>query len=362
MLKVEPYSLKPEFEIVDITATTITLPMPPNANQFANTCKEGQFNVRWGNAEHMAFASHRASEVPLNYGRLGKILSDDGEVVTREFAFVMGEAPNVGDKAQLESFYFLQNPKADHGIPYEQLSLEGEVGPLEAWWIDKQRETAVLMVHGRRRGTLQETLRALPVVVNENYSVLAMAYRSHGDSAMSPDGFFHYGEREWRDAVVALKFLENKGVKNVILYGFSMGAEVMLETFHHHAHTLPVKAIILDAPFLDTHAVFVHVAQRMNLPFPELLTGWSMFIAHLRSGINWTTLDQRLDAHKINVPVLMFSGTADSTIPIELMDEFARKVPDIEYYRLEGVEHVESWNHDPELYEARLREFLNKVR
>jgi uncharacterized protein len=62
------------------------------------------------------------------------------------------------------------------------------------------------------------------------------------------------------------------------------------------------------------------------------------------------------------VPVLLFAGTADSTIPITLIDNFASKVPDIEYHRLEGVEHVESWNHNPEQYETRLREFLQRIR
>jgi uncharacterized protein len=202
---------------------------------------------------------------------------------------------------------------------------------------------------------------SVPTIVKEGFSVLALAYRSHGDSAMSPDGFYHYGESEWHDVVTALNFLEEKGVKNVILYGFSMGAEVVLETFHNHIHTLPIKAIILDAPFLDPRTIFINSAKKMNLPLPQLITSWAMFVARLRSGIHWQDLDQRIDAANIDVPVLLFAGTADTTIPVALVDDFASRVPDIAYHKNEGVEHVESWNHNPEVYEAQLRAFLQKV-
>jgi uncharacterized protein len=360
ILQVQPYSLQPEFEILEATPTTVTLPEPPNDNQFADTRREGVYNLRWGDANVISTKTNIASDVSLNYGRLGKIISDEGGKVVREFSVTAGEPPKVGDGARLESFVFLKNPKDDLGIDYEALTLTGEAGNLQAWWIDQKSDTAVIMVHGRRRGTIQETLRATSTIVNEGFSVLAMAYRSHGDSAMSPDGFFHYGESEWRDVVEALKFLEGKGVKNVILYGFSMGAEVVLETFHNHSHTLPVKAIILDAPFLDPRTIFIQGARKMNLPVPQLITNWAMFVARLRSGINWRDLDQRIDAAQIDVPVLLFAGTADTTIPIALVDDFASKVPNIEYHENEGVEHVESWNHDPEMYEAQLRAFLQK--
>jgi uncharacterized protein len=361
ILQVQPYGLQPEFEILGVTSTSVTLPEPPNNNQFAATRREGVYNLRWGDANLLTTTTNVASEMTLNYGRLGKILSDEGGRVVRELTVTAGEPPKVGDGARLESFVFLRNPKEDRDIDYEELRLEGDAGELQAWWIDQKADTAVVMVHGRRRGTIQETLRIMPTLVREGFSVLAVAYRNHGDSAMSPDGFYHYGETEWQDVETALTFLASKDVKNVILYGFSMGAEVVLETYERYKSAPQVRAIILDAPFLDTRTIFQNSARKMNLPLPNLLTEWAMFVAKLRSGINWQSLDQRSLAPNIRVPVLLFAGTADSTIPIALVDDFASKVPDIEYHRLEGVEHVESWNHNPEQYEAWLREFLQTV-
>jgi uncharacterized protein len=362
ILQVQPYGLQSEFEILGVTTTTVTLPEPPNTNQFADTRREGIYNLRWGDATILSTNMNVASDVSLNYGRLGKIISDEGGRVIRELTVTAGEPPKVGDGARLESFIFLRNPKEDLGIDYEDLQLTSDAGKLQAWWIDQKADTAVIMVHGRRRGTINETLRAIPTILNEGYSVLAMAYRNHGDSALSPDRFFHYGESEWQDVGAAIDFLEGKGVKNIILYGFSMGAEVVLETFQRYQSGLQVKAIILDAPFLDPRTIFQNSARRMNLPVSNLITNWAMIVAKLRSGINWQSLDQRLTASQINVPVLLFAGTADSTIPIALIDEFASKVPDIEYHKNEGVEHVESWNHDPEQYEAWLKAFLRKLK
>ncbi len=352
ILQVQPYSLQPEFIITEATETTVTLPEPPNDRQFANTRREGVYNLRWGTA---------LGET-TGYGRLGNIISDTDGKIVRELSLTSGLLPKAGDSARLETFVFLNNPKEDLGIDYEEVKLKSDAGKLQTWWIDQNTDTAAIMVHGRRRGTIQETLRAMPTVVSEGYSVLALAYRNHGESALSPDRFYHYGDSEWQDVVVALNFLESNGVKNVILYAFSMGGEVVLETYQRYQPGLQIKAIILDAPFLDPRTVFQNSAKRMNLPLPNLITNWAMVVARVRSGINWPSLDQRSLAPNINVPVLLFAGTGDTTIPIALIDEFASNVKDIDYHRLENVEHVESWNYNPEQYETWLKEFLQSLK
>ena len=55
ILRPQPYSLLEEFEIVDVAEGAVILPEPPNDAQFANTRREGVFNLIWENG----------------YGRLG---------------------------------------------------------------------------------------------------------------------------------------------------------------------------------------------------------------------------------------------------------------------------------------------------
>jgi hypothetical protein len=345
LLVPQPYSLQPEFKILEVSENTVTLPAPPNKNQFANTLREGRYNLLWENG----------------YGELGEILEQTPVQVKREFSLITGDMPKPGDDARMETFIFRRDPKQDFDIDFEELRLVSDAGRLQAWWIDQDSDTAVLMLHGRRRGNIQETLRALPIVVNKGFTTLVVAYRNHAQSPDSPDGFYHYGDSEWQDAVAGMKFLKEQGIKQVILYGFSMGAAVALETFEHYKDSPEVKAIILDSPLLDPYEVFLLGAKAMGLPLASLLTKGAMMVGAWRSGIDWGGLDQRKMAQDVSVPVLLFGAVDDTTIPIALVDEFASKLPNAEYHRLEGVEHVEAWNDNPEQYTSIVESFLEKV-
>ncbi len=95
----QPYGLQPEFKIIDLSETTVTLPVPPNKNQFANTRAIGTYNLFW----------------ETGYAKLGDILEDNGNIV-REFSLTSGTMPKAGDDARLETFIFRNDPKTDHGL------------------------------------------------------------------------------------------------------------------------------------------------------------------------------------------------------------------------------------------------------
>lgn len=342
----QPYSLQAEFKILSTTPTTVTLPVINSPRQFANTRLQGQYNLLWQEG----------------YGRLGSIVQEQGGQLTRELGDISGKAPQVGEDARLDSFVYLQNPLADHGITYEELRLSGQVGNLQTWWIPQHPETAVLMLHGRRRGDIRETLRVMPMVVEMGYSVMALSYRNHSQSDMSPDGFYHYGASEWQDVVTGLEFLAQQGIQEVVLYGFSMGGAVAMETIKRPQAGLPqIKALIMDSPLLDPREVFILGAQNMRLPLAERIVDLGLLVARFRSGIDWRNLDQRRYASQLSIPVLLIAGSGDSTIPISLVDEFAANVATIEYRRLTNVEHVEGWNQNPAAYESWVRNFLLQV-
>jgi hypothetical protein len=93
ILRVEPYSLQSEFEILGATLITVTLPEPPNDNQFADTRRKGTYNLRWGNVNIATPKVDGPSSTALNYGRLGKIISDSDGKIVRELSITAGEAP-----------------------------------------------------------------------------------------------------------------------------------------------------------------------------------------------------------------------------------------------------------------------------
>lgn len=339
----EAYDLFPEFTILEVTTDTVTLPAPQSRRQFANTRREGRYGIIWDGG----------------YAELGEIVDETEAAVTRKLGIPIGVAPKAGDLARLETFIYRRNPLEDHQLPYEVVTLQGGTGRLVGWWLDNQTDKAVFLLHGRRRGDLPEVLRILPLLYRMGYSVFALAYRNHHQSDASPDGFYHYGASEWEDAEIGLAFLAQHGVSDVALYGLSMGGLVALETYRKTAQTLPrIRAMLLDSPLLDPRTVFLNGATDLGAPFPSLVTDVALLVARLRTGIRWRLLDQRDYAKDIGVPVLLIAGSGDTTIPITLIEDFAFRVPELTYHRLEGVEHVEAWNADPAQYEKWVRQFL----
>ncbi len=346
----EPYSLMPEFTILEVGEGSVTLPLPAQ-RQFADTRLQGVYNLLYEGG----------------YGRLGEVFRETSQSLTRVFTLSHGEPPKSGAPARLDYVIYRSDPLEAHGLPFEDLTLQGQVGKLKAWWLPNEGNTAVLMLHGKRRADRTETLRIMPTLVNLGYPVLALAYRNHDTSDPSPDGLFHFGASEWQDAMTALDFLRAQGIRRVVIYGFSMGGAVTLETAERlrgesaSAAQTELVAVILDAPLLDPKTVFRHNASALGLPNALInpLTDLAMWVATKRSGVDWKTLNQQDTIHQVTVPVLLIHGSQDSTVPVALSDALVERTGgSLTYHRVEGAEHIEAWNQDPEAYEGWVQEFL----
>ena len=345
----QPYGLQAEFEVVSASSDTVTLPLPPNANQYADTRKDGVFTLIWEGGT----------------GMLGTIREEGSETLVRDFALLRGELPLPGTEARLDAFVYRGlDPTSAHGLPFEDLSLAGEVGQLRAWWLPAAGDTAVLMLHGRRRADLSETLRVLPALVEQGYPVLALAYRNHDRSEFSPDGFYHYGATEWRDVIAGLDYLAGQGVEQVVIYAYSYGSAVALEAIQalradaSLSEVAPV-ALVLDSPFLDPREVFRQGARNRNLPLPERIADLATWVARLRAGVAWSDLDQRQSAADFALPLLLIHGAEDRTIPIALSDTFSSNYGGaVDYHRVAGADHTEGWNLDPVAYRGWVEAFL----
>lgn len=349
----QPYSLMPEFEVIDADESSVTLPLPPNGKQFSDTARAGTYNLIWEGG----------------YGRLGEVISRSETSLVRPLSDIEGELPRAGDPARLEAFIYLRDPQQDHGLTFEDVRVSSDVGELHAWWLAEdlsgEDDIAVLMLHGRRRSSRLETLRIMPLLRELGYPVLSLAYRNHDSSPLSPDGFFHYGASEWRDALAGLRFLQAQGAERVVIYAYSMGGAVTLETIERWQDDLPtLTAVIIDAALLDPRAVFELGAAAAGLPLPAFFAGVTMHLATLRAGINWADLDQPTTVDSLPAPLLMIHGTADSVVPVNVADALFDRLQgnnqNVRYERVEDAEHGEAWNQDPERYEGWVRDFLSE--
>lgn len=339
-----PYALMPEFTVLACDEGTVSLPPPPNHRQFADTRRRGVYGLLW----------------PDGHGRLGPVAADDGRKVVRSLKVVSGVAPRAGAPARIDTFVYRRDPLQDLGLAFEDVVVESDVGGLAAWWLPGEARTAVLVVHGRRRGERSETLRALPPVVAGGRSALVIAYRNHRGAPDSPDGFYHYGASEAADVLAGVRFLAARGLRRVALFGFSMGGAAVLEAVKRWPDGAPELAgLLFDSPLIDPAATTVARLEQARLPFPRLWAWASLGLATWRSGLRFAPLDQRRSAPTVAVPVLLIAGTDDRTVPVATVDAFAARLGGpVSYRRVRGADHVEAWNRDPDAYEAWVRGFL----
>lgn len=371
-----PYTLMPEFDMIDATSdinvdpdidvgpdaitpdegqgAVVTLPLVSDPKQHANTLVEGVYGLLWEGGHVL----------------LGEVRSRAAGSVTRSLGPVAGTQPSAGAPARIDNFVYREDPLADLGIEFEDLMLEGQEGALRAWFVPATSRiagsagtgrTAVLLLHGRRRGELIETLRMIEPLHELGLPTLALAYRNHDLSDPSSDGLFHYGADEWQDALVGARELAARGADRVVLYGLSMGGAVALEALKRWTGDLPeVVGVVLDSPLIDVYDVIELGAVKSGLPLPAQLTKLALFVAGLRTGVDFSQLSQARTAATIPVPVMVIAGTADTTVPIASIDTFTAAVrTPLTYHRLDGVEHVEAWNRDPERYAGWLRAFFS---
>ncbi|MGH2610015.1 MAG: hypothetical protein ACRDHF_13125, partial [Tepidiformaceae bacterium] len=80
-----------------------------------------------------------------------------------------------------------------------------------------------------------------------------------------------------------------------------------------------------------------------------------------RAGLRWEPLDYHTSFAR-DLPVLLFHGDSDDTIPVALSDTFAADRENVIYHRVPGAGHVRSWNADRPRYEAAVRDFLAALR
>ncbi len=360
-----PYGLQPEFTVTRYEAGaagacwgSVVLPLPQSARppQFARTAAEGRYGLLW---EDGGSVGHGRS---VGHGLLGPCSARDELSVTRPLRVVQGAPPRAGAPARLDSTIFRRDPLRDHGLPFEDVRIDGPVGTIAAWWIERQSASAVVMVHGRRRGDRTEALRALPTVAAAGVSVLVTSYRNHDASDRSPDGLFHYGASEADDLLAAVSWLRDRGIERLALVAYSMGGAVALLARERWPGTAPaLLGISMDAPLLDPGAVVTRRVRRVGLP--RLAARLGLALAARRTGVDFASLDLLRFAPMLDVPVLVQMTAEDGTIPVDLVDAFAACAPSrwLDYRRLERGDHVESWNVDPEGYESALSAFLERA-
>lgn len=248
----------------------------------------------------------------------------------------------------------------------EEISYNTPVGEMDAWYLPAPGPTWVIHVHGKG-ATPAEGEHLFPILQQAGFPQLSITYRNDEGQPEDPSGYYQYGATEWADIGGAMEYARANGAANVVFLGFNTGGAHILSFVYRH-NLDQVKGVILDSPNIDIGDTVVFAASKRELPVlpfnvPPTLSAAAKFMTSLRIGVNWKSLDYVTRAEgSLRIPVLLFHGTDDETVPIAQSLRFSETAPDrVRLVQFSGAGHVGSYEADSDRYIAEVLNFLREV-
>jgi alpha-beta hydrolase superfamily lysophospholipase len=299
---------------------------------------------------------HWAIVWPGGHGRIGPLLSVDSVRVVTRFEIASGTPPET--TSRLAGFAMDADPQTWLGLAFDSVEIPSRVGPLPAWRVPGPDSTWAVFVHGRA-ATRAEVLRMLPAYTALGLPCLVISYRNDPDGPRVGDGSYRLGATEWEDLEDAVRWARERGARDVVVVGCSMGGGIVAHYLRKSSERSATRAAVLDAPALDWSTVISDQGRREGVP--AAITGWGMAFSATRAGFRWDDLSHMRHAREFATPMLIFHGDADQTVPARTSEVFAAARPDlVTLHIVKGAGHVESANVDPERYAATIGAWLRR--
>ncbi|MFW0119048.1 alpha/beta hydrolase family protein [Rothia sp. P5764] len=265
------------------------------------------------------------------------------------------------------------------GYRYQDIELNLPVGPAPAWvvhpnaWLDSATEsdssavpssTWIVMVHGMG-STRAETLRSLTVTQKLGLTSLHVSYRNDREAPASEDGRYGLGFTEWRDIEVAIDYALSHGAEDVVLFGWSMGGSICMQTVDLASNRRAIRGLVLDGPALDWLELIRYHTQLNKIPLSigklgvhmishPALTGFTGLHEPIRlEQISWPNRVQ-----DIVLPTLILHSRDDTYVPYQPSEQLAQASPLVDFVPFTGAPHTREWNVDPELWESTVEKWL----
>jgi uncharacterized protein len=303
------------------------------------------------------------------HARVGSVLEVDQESgrVRRVLEGVDTGELRVGP-ARWNQYYFAGNPQDALGLPSCDVEIAAEIGVLAAWQVPAAGGVGdrwAILVHGRG-APREECLRAVPVLHELGFTALIPQYRNDIGAPSSSDGRYSLGLSEWRDLEAALLHAVDAGAQEIVLFGWSMGGAIVLQTLDRSWLSDRVKAVVLDAPVIDWADVLRHHGALNNIPGPigrlsRSLIGhpWARRLVGVHEPIDVALTNWEHRADELMHPTLLIHSLDDEFVPAGPSILLAAKRPDL--IRLETwreARHTKEWNVDRERWNAVVSDFL----
>lgn len=316
-----------------------------------------------------------------SFAVLGEVLAyhpDDNSVVRRVKVVRSGDLAAAA-RARISGSVYRTPEEA--GYAAEDVSLELEVGSAPAWVVhpqaalDGQRPSSsekpqdsatwAIMVHGMG-STRAETLRALEATQSLGMTSLHISYRTDREAPSAEDGRYGLGFTEWEDVDTAIAYALDHGARDVVLFGWSMGAAICLQAMDRGRYRDRIRAMVLDGPAVDWLNLIQYHGQLNKIPLRIGQLGVSMistpalnFFTGLKRPIDLGKLSWTRRPEDISVPTLIIHSLDDSFVPPSSSQELAVKSPLVDFVAFHGASHTREWNVDPQRWRDTVVEWLS---
>jgi uncharacterized protein len=262
---------------------------------------------------------------------------------------------------------FTPSPTLEFGDPtatslaITEVSYASPIGEFDAWYIAGARNQWVIHVHGKG-ATLEEAIPAAEALAPAGYNQMIIGYRNDSGQPSDPSGYYRYGVTEWRDLEAAIEWAVGNGATELAAFGYSTGAAIVL-SYHYKNSDAPLRAFVFDSPNIDMGATIDLAASQErligNVPLPFTIIEIAKTLTALRISVNWESLDYLRRIDGLSVPTLVFHGTADATVPIEVSRALADARPQlVELIEVVDADHVATRAANPAAYDQRILAFL----
>ncbi|MBT0769174.1 alpha/beta fold hydrolase [Kineosporia sp. J2-2] len=343
-----------------------------------------------------------------SHARLGEVSRYDTAAGTVQRPLIGLDSGRLrAGKARLNQYFYAGDPASALGLPYADVVIEGD-STLHGWLVPGARlnqdervtasargttavagvrpgrraraseqaalpptgSTWAILVHGRG-ATREECLRALPVLHRLGVTSLVAGYRTTAGLPLGtlPPARYHLGDTEWRDVEAAIVYAAEHGAEEVVLFGWSMGGAIVMQTVSRSWTADRVKGIVLDAPVMDWRDTLAHQARMNRVPPAVGRLGQSVLshrsawrLAGTEAPVDLDRLDWVSRAAEVKHPILLIHSRDDEYVPSGPSEKFAEARPDLAtYMSIDGARHCKEWNVDATAWESAVARFLLRL-
>ena len=242
------------------------------------------------------------------------------------------------------------------GLVCQNVELTSEDGKkISAWWLPNGRKgrPPLLILHGLG-ASKAHMMDYILFAQREGYPVLAIDFRGHGGSepSMTSIGFY-----ESQDVLAGVKFVQERGAGDPVLWGTSMGAVSALLAAEKDES---VAGVIADVPF-DTYRNTIRHHAKLMYGITEFPLIWMAFpMIERRLNFSLDEVDSLRAAAKIQAPMLVLAAEKDGRMePAMVRTVYEAAAGPKEFWVIPGEGH-ESRKFGTQ-FQEKISEFLKSI-